>query len=306
MKPDLTLNAPGGVRYSPTSVNGLDKRYDIFQNVSGITQVFAIHSPAPGNPGNWTLNLVVDNNNVLLTGANWTANISLHAGIGLQVEVAETNYLVSETLKLKATAKRDSTALTSLTVAASFTPTTGGTATNFTLFDDGAHEDGAANDGVYAGSQSLNTVGSFDLTVTAAGNAPLGAFQHQQAGTFTVSAPEATISGGFTEAAPDADNDGRYDSINWSFAVNVPRVGSYTVFGDLAARDGSSVGSASASVNATVAGNQNVTLVFAGQELYRNGKEGPYLLKNLRITVATAEGERLSGRPAQTALTGGP
>ncbi len=49
-----------------------------------------------------------------------------------------------------------------------------------------------------------------------------------------------------------------------------------------------------------------MTLVFAGQELYRNGKEGPYLLKNLRITVATAEGERLSGRPAQTALTGGP
>ncbi len=35
---------------------------------------------------------------------------------------------------------------------------------------------------------------------------------------------------------------------------------------------------------------QNVTLVFAGQELYRNGKVGPYLLKNLRIMVATAEG----------------
>jgi len=86
----------------------------------------------------------------------------------------------------------------------------------------------------------------------------------------------------------------------------VPRAGSYTVFGDLAAQDGSLVGSTSASVNATAAGNQNVTLVFAGQELYRNGKEGPYLLKNLRITVATAEGERLSGRPAHTALTGGP
>jgi len=307
VNPILALSGPNSTSYTATSVNRLDSLYEINQDLTGVNQSFLIRNPPAGN---WTVSFVAPSVNgtpsVPVTGATWEASIGLRSPITLGVEIAESGYLVGESLKVTASANRDGIGLTGLTVNASFKLTTGITATNFTLFDDGSHDDGAANDGVYGGSQVLNTVGSFDLTVTASGNSPLGAFQRQQAGTITVGTPETTISGDFTESAPDADNDGRYDSINWSFAVNVPRAGSYTVFGDLAAEDGSIVGSASASVNAAAAGNQNVTLVFAGQEIYRNGKEGPYLLKNLRITVATVEGERLSGRPAQTALTGGP
>ncbi len=52
-------------------------------------------------------------------------------------------------------------------------------------------------------------------------------------------------------------------------------------------------------------GNQSVTLVFPGKEIYRSSKEGPYTLRNLRITVSTDDGDRMSGRPSNTAVTGG-
>ncbi|MGH9836026.1 MAG: hypothetical protein ACREBD_01295 [Blastocatellia bacterium] len=52
-------------------------------------------------------------------------------------------------------------------------------------------------------------------------------------------------------------------------------------------------------------GDQPVTLVFPGNDIYRGSKEGPYTLKNLRITVSTDDGDRMSGRPNNTAVTGG-
>jgi len=307
VNPNLTLNGPGGISYTASTVNGLSSRYEVIQNATGIIQSFLIHNPPPGN---WTLNINAPESgggpNLPAAGASWSATIEIHSPVSMKVDLPEMNYLSGEDLKIRATVKNDSMNLTGLTVSASLVPISSGSTTTFPLFDDGAHNDGASGDGVYGGNQTLNTTGSFDLSVTASGTSGLGSFQRHQVDSISVSIPETTISGAFVESAPDVDNNGRFDSIRWSFPINVPRAGSYTVLGQLSANDGTIISSANSTANALNSGTVNISLDFLGKGIYRGGKSGPFTLKNLRVTVADANGERMTGRPSETAITSGP
>ncbi|HEX5731981.1 MAG TPA: alpha/beta fold hydrolase [Blastocatellia bacterium] len=307
VNPNLTLNGPGGILYTASTVNGLSSKYEVIQNATGIIQTFLIHNPPQGN---WSLNINAPDSgggpNLPSAGASWNASIEIHSPVSMKVDLPELNYLSGEALKIKATLKNDTLPMTGLNVNASLVPNSGGGATTFPLFDDGAHDDGASGDGVYGGNQSLNTTGSFFLSVTASGTSGSGSFQRQQIDGISVGVPETTISGDFVESAPDVDNNGRFDSISWGFPINVPRAGSYTVLGQLSASDGTIVSSANSTANALNGGSINISLDFPGKDIYRGGKSGPFTIKNLRVTVADANGVRMSGRPVETAITSGP
>jgi hypothetical protein len=190
-------------------------------------------------------------------------------------------------------------------MVASFQPVAGGPPVTFPLFDDGMHGDGAAGDGVFGGSVALSASGDFELSITATGTSPQGNYQRQRTTRFSVGVPESTLSGGFQETAT-AGASGFYDALGWSFVINVPSIGSYAVTGDLAAADATIVGTASSPVTAAAGGPQAVALSFPGQAIYRAAKSGPYTLEHLRITVQTPTGERISGRPTNTAISAGP
>jgi pimeloyl-ACP methyl ester carboxylesterase len=305
--PTLTLTGPSGVAFSAASVDGLVSRYSSVQSPTGIEQTLLVRRPVPGH---WTLNIAAPasaGGPVLPPGgALWSAGVALRSPVSFRAELSATNLLEGDTLSIRAVLEHGGAALTNAAVTASLQPREGGAAIDLPLADDGASSDGAAGDGVYGGSLVLTGTGAFAVEVTATGTAPGGTFQRQQIGGLSVGVVESTIAGGLLESAPDADADGRFDALDWSFFLSVPRAGRYTVVGDLLAADATEVASASASVTAASGGDQAVTLSFPGTSIYRAGKEGPFTLANLRILTATGEGERMSGRSVARAVTGGP
>jgi IPT/TIG domain len=144
-----------------------------------------------------------------------------------------------------------------------------------------------------------------DIVVTAMGNSPLGQFQRQATTEIAVYPVQATIHEPFTESAPDADSDGQYDSLNWSFPVQVAGAGSYSIVGDLVAVDGIPVSHATTSVRATATGDMHVTLIFPGEDVYRGSRMGPYMLSSVEVYFAADDGQHLVARDANLAVSGG-
>jgi PGAP1-like protein/IPT/TIG domain/Bacterial TSP3 repeat len=305
--PLVTAADPNGTVYSALSVDNLASQYQVTSSGTQNRQTLILHRPIPGT---WTLNVAAANGgagpNVSPAGASWTATVAMRSPIRLRVNVAALSYLVGDTLAVSATLDENGTAMTGAALTATLTPVAGGAAQTFSLYDDGAHGDGAAGDGVYGGTTTLGAPGAFVLAVTAAGSSDLGQYQRYQSGTVAIGTPQVTLNGGFTESAPDVNGNGLFDSVNWSFAIDVPAAGHYVAFGDLAAPDGTVVASAETAIDPTASGPQALTLVFSGQQLYHGGRPGPYSLQNLRVTMETAAGPQLAGRFSPTVVTTGP
>ncbi|MFH0859577.1 MAG: hypothetical protein V1921_00080 [Candidatus Altiarchaeota archaeon] len=98
----------------------------------------------------------------------------------------------------------------------------------------------------------------------------------------------ASFTGQFNDATDDADNDTAYDHLIVTVGVNVTANGTYKITGRLdAPRNGGYVDTwpIAWEVNNTelYAGQNNVTLIFEGQDISRRQINGPYILKYLRI-----------------------
>jgi IPT/TIG domain/Bacterial TSP3 repeat len=305
--PVVTAQDPSGVVHSALSADNLATQYEISSVGIENRQTLILHRPAPGT---WTIQIAASNGgagpNVSPAGAVWAATAALRSPIRLNVGVPGLSYLVGDSLNVSATLDENGAAVTGAVVVASLTPVAGGAGQTFSLYDDGAHGDGAAGEGVYGGATTLGSAGDFVLTVTASGPSDLGTFQRYQSGAVRVGTPQVTLDGGFVESSPDADGNGLFDSVSWSFAIDVPAAGHYVVFGDLAAPDGTVVASAEAGIDPGGSGRQPVTLVFAGQQIYRGGRPGPYTVENLRVPMETPNGPLLAGRFSTTAVTTGP
>jgi pimeloyl-ACP methyl ester carboxylesterase len=305
--PVATLTLPSSASITPTSVDGLTTFYSAGGGAGSTQQVFVVRNPAAGQ---WTLNLAVPTAgggpHLPATGAQWTVTVMARSPLELGVTLGDTEYLPGGTVGVLATLDVSGAPVTGATVSASVLSASGTVVNSLMLFDDGQHGDGAAGDGIYGGSFIAGDPGAYTVAVSASGSSTVGTFSRQTNITFSVGAAGATVAGPFVEASPDADGDGKFDSLDWSFTVNVPAAGTYTCYGDLLAADGSRVTKAVATFTAGAAGSFPIGLSFPGLEIYRQAKLGPYTLANLRIAMSTPNGERLAGRPADTVVSGGP
>lgn len=111
----------------------------------------------------------------------------------------------------------DTAPVTGATVRAAVTDPNGAVR-QVTLFDDGNHDDGAANDGLYGGSYyQTGTPGSYSVLVTASGNGNSGAaFAREQLLAFFISGVEGSRNdppfNEPTRTPPDRDSDGLPDA----------------------------------------------------------------------------------------------
>jgi hypothetical protein len=305
--PRVTLVSPTGATINLTTADGLTILYALSQDPLGIRQVFVVRNPIAGV---WSVNLALATSgggpHNPAVGSPWTVAVSESSPVGLNVSLGDGRYLANEVVGVQATLDTSGAPISGASVSAAVLRESGAVVNSLTLYDDGQHGDGAACDGVYGGSFTAGDPGSYTVSVLATGASPLGNFNRETSVSFSVGSPGTTISGPFVEAAPDADGDGAYDSLDFSFTASVPATGSYTCLGDLLASDGSIVTHAIATVPANAAGSFPITLSFSGLDIYRHAKLGPYTLTNLRITVSTPNGERLSGRFADTVVSSGP
>lgn len=93
----------------------------------------------------------------------------------------------------------------------------------------------------------------------------------------------------FTESTIDANSDGHFDSLAIDTQIQVVIPGSYTIIATLA--DGTGTGSVtdgtftSSRIYAPLAsGTQTVRLLFSGKDIFTNGENGPYTIKDIFIS----------------------
>jgi hypothetical protein len=301
------LAGPSGERIDPATANGLLTGYFVTQSPEGVHQTFLIRRPSPGL---WTLQFAVSAQgggpHLPATGAAWTVHASVRSPLVLSVSTSETSYLVGDSVMVTAAVKNGDTGLAGASVAVIITPAGGGTPVAIDLFDDGTHGDATAGDGIYANSAAVGDWIGADIVATASGDSPVGRFQRQAGTHIAVSPVLAAIHGPFIEAAPDTNGNSQYDSLNWSFGVQVAEAGSYSITADLAAGDGTVVAHASRSATASGAGDIETTLTFPGKDIYSGGRPGPFALKSVLVYFAANDGEHLVARGTNLAISGGP
>jgi hypothetical protein len=173
------------------------------------------------------------------------------------------------------------------------TPITGGSVTariqrpdsnseSAVLYDDGNHQDGAANDGCFgAGYSNTSLGGIYGVLITAAGTYSSETYTRTATANFTIAPASAGLGNNYTDRGVDDNSNGVYEWLEVSTPVVVTQVGTYMVSAELYA---GSVFIGQAFTERTLgSGPQEMALRFAGNNIFEKKVNGPYTLRNLML-----------------------
>ena len=167
-----------------------------------------------------------------------------------------------------------------------------GSTNNLTLFDDGWHNDGAPNDGVYAVVlTNVQQAGTYSIAYRATGTNGQGqALQRVATGGFSVSSGHGSLLGDPVYENLDTDGDGIADFLGVKCWVNPTVAGNYILAGDLVDASGTNRFSQSAAFGADGSGPTMATLIFDLAEIRTAGASGALHIENLQLFEVTSSG----------------
>ena len=167
-----------------------------------------------------------------------------------------------------------------------------GSTNNLTLFDDGWHNDGAPNDGVYASVlTNVQQAGTYSIAYRATGTNGQGqALQRVATGGFSVSSGHGSLWGDPVYENLDTDGDGIADFLEVKCWVNPTADGNYILAGDLVDANGTHRFSQSAGFAADGSGPIMATLIFDLAEMRAAGGKSIYHIENLQLFEVTSTG----------------
>jgi hypothetical protein len=167
-----------------------------------------------------------------------------------------------------------------------------GSTNGLTLYDDGWHNDGAPNDGLYAAVlTNVQEVGTYSIAYRATGTNSHGqALQRVATGGFSVSSGDASLWGDPVYQNLDTNGDGIADFLEVQCWVNPTVAGNYILAGDLVDASGTNRFSQSAAFAADGSGPTMATLIFNLAEMRAAGGQGTYDIENLQLFEVTTNG----------------
>lgn len=167
-----------------------------------------------------------------------------------------------------------------------------GTTTNLYLYDDGWHNDGNPNDGVYAVMlPNVQQAGTYSTAYRATGtNEQRQAFQRVATGTFSVSTGNGSVLGDPVYETVDTDGDEYPDVLIVRVWVYPKVAGNYIVAGDLVVDGGTNRFSDSAAFAADGGGPNMATLMFDLAAIRAGGGSGDLHIENLQLFEVTEIG----------------
>lgn len=206
----------------------------------------------------------------------------LDTPINLALSTAEW-YPKGSAAVITATLRYSSTALTGASMQAEVSRPDGVTET-IALLDDGNHNDGLANDGVYGNSYTRTDVGGYyGAIATASGNYLGQDYQRAAQTIFTVSPGTASLSGAYSDQGEDADNNGLYEYLILHVGLDLTQAGHYSLAAVLEGPGGQYIDHAMKDITLGV-GPQIVTLRFDGDAIRNSGLDGPYTVTQVLLT----------------------
>jgi hypothetical protein len=137
-----------------------------------------------------------------------------------------------------------------------------------------------AGDGRYSADFTPATPGLHTVALYAQGTDP--AFSREQL-LVTAAVPGlARFTGAVSDAGVDTDDDGRFDQLVVDVGLEVDVAGAYALYATLIDAGGTAIEQVRLDVQLDP-GPQSVPLAFAGDLVYANGSDGPYLVDDLLI-----------------------
>jgi hypothetical protein len=220
--------------------------------------------------------------------ANWVVTVVQDSDITLALTPDATWQPLNGTVKLASKLMAEDAPLVGATVTCTVVRPDG-TTQAVALLDDGAHNDGAARDGVYGNAFVGSQYGRYSLIAKATGTSheiPFArtAFSEVQFGSGT-----ARISGTFSDRGVDTDGDGLFNTLQVDVPVQVTTAGQYAAFAELRSASGGVLAYSNATADLTP-GQRKLTFNFSGEEIWANGGNGRFTLADLRLNDMGADG----------------
>jgi len=148
-----------------------------------------------------------------------------------------------------------------------------------TLFDDGQHQDGGTNDGLFAYAwAAVTNTGTFSIRYDVAGVRTNGQdFVRVGFSDAAVSTPKVRFTGSFTNWTQDMDTNSLSDSLIAAVEIEALTSGDYAISAVLSSSDGSEIDSAvSTALSLSQGQATNLVLSFLGTKIEASGVDGPY------------------------------
>ena len=278
---DLALISPSGVRIEMSNAaTNPDVNFDVLVDFEGMTiEMFALDN---AEMGAWTLEVSAPQV-VNPSGAEpyfikgWLSGTT----INLDAELGQSVYQIGDPIDIFATLENIDTPIVGATVTASIV-LPDETTQSITLADDGTGNDVVSDDGIYSGMfGSIVQEGLHRIAVNAEGQQPTP-FSRQILIGAPVAVSNSHLSGTYSDFGEDTEPDGLYNNLVIEVGVNVSAIGDYALYAELLDSNGAVIDTASTSVNLAV-GYHNVSLNFDGEEIFKNGIDGPYILNLVRL-----------------------
>lgn len=230
--------------------------------------------------------------------ADWVVTVVQDSDITLSLTPDATWRPLNGTVKLTSKVMIKDAPLAGATVTCTVVRPDGTTQT-VALLDDGAHNDGAARDGVYGNSFVGSQYGDYSLSAMATGTAHEIPFLRTSFSEVQFGSGTARVSGAFSDRGVDTDGDGLYNTLQVDVPVQVTTAGEYAAFAELRSASGGVLAYANATAE-LVPGQRKLTLNFSGEEIWANGGNGRFTLADLRLNDMGADAAplRIDFKPA--------
>jgi pimeloyl-ACP methyl ester carboxylesterase len=287
----LRLNTPSGAEISPaTPQTNTNVQYSAVASTSGVVvATYKVSNPAHGA---WTA--VIDDSGVTSTQATYGLMVFGDSSVAM---VPQTGSVFNEgqdaviSCALVDLSTHPPTPVSSASMGATILFPDGST-NRLVLLDDGAHNDGALGDGVFAAVLAgVQQPGQYSISYRALGTNSQGqALQRVAAGAFTVSSGHGSLWGDPVYQSLDTDGDGIADFLEVKCWVNLTAPGNYILAGDLVDDSGAHRFSQSAAFAVDASGPSMATLIFNLAEMRVAGGQGTYHIENLQLFEATSTG----------------
>lgn len=242
--------------------------------------VFANYQLDDMMPGTWGYNLTVTD-----VESAVAYRLLYRAGRNISINLTAPQWMsAGEPLLLSASLSHNGTRLASGTVIARIErPDT--SSAMLDLFDDGAHGDGMADDGVYANTYAnTNQGGYYGILITASGEIDTTAYERTTSALVAV-APSTKLTGNYRDEGVDVEGDGYFESLAFEAEVDVAQAGDYLIKAELWA--GNQLITESEGWSTLEPGTHWLPIFFDGNDIRKGGFDGPYQIRNMLLIDQT-------------------